>query len=131
MKTILAILFAAVSVHADPPRYCPDPPKYVRNEQPALTLRGQYTDPPGWHRHKCPKCGTVFTHQPDFIDSRGVSHGTAAGHTCPDCGTQSWELYHGPTRPKYYFGDNPPPERLRTQAVPRQKILNTAQNCPT
>jgi hypothetical protein len=56
---------------------------------------------PGWHRHKCPTCGYVWSHSSN-------SFGNPSAHTCPACGrAQSWYHYNGPS-----------PVRTITKTVP-------------
>ncbi len=51
-----------------------------------------YQSPPGCHRHKCPKCNTIWEHS----DSPWQFWKT---HNCPNCGTKQLYRYFGPEQP--------------------------------
>lgn len=72
-------------------------PSYKRVETAAPTSSPEkkaapYSDPIGWHRHKCesPSCGFVWSH-PDGT--------TSAGHYCPGCGKYENDKYRGTAPP--------------------------------
>lgn len=83
--------------------------KYLRIDAtlPPEKKARPYTDPVGWHRHKCESasCGFIWSH-PD---------GTAsAGHYCPGCGRYENDKYKGTA----------PPTTTTPSATPKPKRLN-------
>lgn len=50
--------------------------------KPVPVVRAQ----PATHSHRCPACGTVWSHGDD-------SFGNVAAHRCPRCGRVQWQVY--------------------------------------
>lgn len=42
----------------------------------------------GMHSHKCPRCGTIWSHGREAA-------GNSMAHSCPKCGTRQYDIYQG------------------------------------
>lgn len=65
-----------------------------------------YVSPPGFHRHRCFFCATVWEHH----DTSDLEHGTSGAHECPNCRRCNWSLgiYTGEEPPVIHHGVLPP-----------------------
>lgn len=73
---------------------------------------------PGWHRHQCPDCKTVWSHGPPNNNRPGA-------HNCPNCGSYQNVHYEGPAPYRWEVRQvqAPPPPAPVIRAAPQPTAL--------
>lgn len=54
----------------------------------SVSIQKRVASPPGWHSHRCPFDGTVWSHS-------SSSYGSPPDHHCPKCGRLQWDVWGG------------------------------------
>jgi hypothetical protein len=112
LSAVLLLSALALGEVADPSPIVPDPSP-VATAAPAvkqsLTVAPQHT-------HRCPRCGTEWSHGHS-------SFGNVAEHTCPNCGTLNWQVHR-------QGAANPLPS-IGPFVVPRSSSSCPGGVCPT
>lgn len=111
LSIVLTLSLFALGEVPDPSPIVPDPSPIV-----APVVKQSLTTQPQ-HSHRCPRCGTTWSHGDE-------SHGNAAAHRCPACG-------YGPVWGVHSRSLLPTIPSIVPQSVPYQPRLTRRVDCPT
>lgn len=95
LTTLIAVVAALTTSAADSgPFLVTAPPRFIANSPDAATPPRPHTVPaesrpasravPGYHTHRCRRCGTEWSHG-------ATANGIVSAHTCHKCGQVEWD----------------------------------------